>query len=98
MSSQKFVTLSRTKDKMPLVGFGCWKVDPADAEETIYNAIKSGYRLIDGAADYGNEVEVGRGINKAINEGIVKREDIFGKLFSYKIIHNIHSDAFYSCY
>ncbi|KAH8555651.1 xylose reductase [Umbelopsis sp. PMI_123] len=71
------LTLNRTGDKMPLVGFGCWKVANKDAEDTIYTAIKSGYRLIDGAADYGNEVEVGRGINKAISEGIVKREELF---------------------
>ncbi|CAM0137140.1 hypothetical protein VKS41_008304 [Umbelopsis sp. WA50703] len=71
------LTLNRTGDKMPIVGFGCWKVANEDAENTIYTAIKNGYRTIDGAADYGNEVEVGRGINKAIKEGIVKREDIF---------------------
>jgi len=79
MTAQTYATLNRTGDKMPLVGFGCWKVSPEDAEATIYNAIKSGYRLIDGAADYGNEVEVGRGINKAIKEGIVTREEVFGK-------------------
>ncbi|KAI9494778.1 4-dihydromethyltrisporate dehydrogenase [Zychaea mexicana] len=71
------LVLNRTGDKMPLVGFGCWKVDPQDAEDTIYNAIKAGVRLIDGAGDYGNEIEVGRGINKAINEGVVKREELF---------------------
>ncbi|CDS12710.1 hypothetical protein LRAMOSA04896 [Lichtheimia ramosa] len=71
------LTLNRTGDKMPLVGFGCWKVSPEDAENTIYNAIKAGVRLIDGAGDYGNEVEVGRGINKAIKEGVVKREELF---------------------
>jgi D-xylose reductase len=80
MTTETYVTLNRTNDKMPLVGFGCWKVSPEDAENTIYNAIKTGYRLIDGAADYGNEVEVGRGIGRAIKEGIVTREDIFGKL------------------
>ena len=73
------LTLNRTGDKMPFVGFGCWKVAKSDAENTIYTAIKNGYRLIDGAADYGNEVEVGRGINKAISEGIVKREELFSK-------------------
>ncbi|KAI7860167.1 xylose reductase [Circinella umbellata] len=77
MTQEQHIVLNRTGQKMPLCGFGCWKVDPADAEETIYNAIKAGVRLIDGAGDYGNEVEVGRGINKAIKEGIVKREDLF---------------------
>lgn len=77
--TQTFIELNRTGDKMPLVGYGCWKVDNKDCEETIYTAIKNGYRLIDGAAAYENEVEVGRGIKKAIQEGIVKREDLFGK-------------------
>lgn len=39
-----YVTLDRTGDKMPMVGFGTWKVTDADAENTIYNAIKAGYR------------------------------------------------------
>jgi len=34
---------------MPLVGFGLWKVDNAVAADTVYNAIKEGYRLFDGA-------------------------------------------------
>lgn len=34
---------------MPLVGFGLWKVDNATAADTVYNAIKAGYRLFDGA-------------------------------------------------
>ncbi|KAI7898148.1 4-dihydromethyltrisporate dehydrogenase [Cokeromyces recurvatus] len=72
-----YVELNRTGDKMPLRGFGCWKIDKKDAEDTIYKAIKVGYRLFDGACDYGNEAECGRGINKAIKEGLVKREDLF---------------------
>jgi D-xylose reductase len=75
--STDYLTLNRTGDKMPIRGFGCWKIDTKDCEETVFQAIKSGYRLFDGACDYGNEVEVGRGINKAINEGLVKREDLF---------------------
>ncbi|ORX59032.1 4-dihydromethyltrisporate dehydrogenase [Hesseltinella vesiculosa] len=70
------IELNRTGDKMPIVGFGCWKVEK-DCADTIYNAIKAGYRLIDGAAAYENEVEVGQGIARAIQEGIVKREDLF---------------------
>jgi hypothetical protein len=34
---------------MPQVGFGLWKVDNAIAADTVYNAIKLGYRLFDGA-------------------------------------------------
>lgn len=35
--------------EMPQVGFGLWKVDNAIAADTVYNAIKVGYRLFDGA-------------------------------------------------
>lgn len=35
--------------EMPLVGFGLWKVDNAVCADTVYNAIKAGYRLLDGA-------------------------------------------------
>ena len=44
--------------------------------QTVYNAIKSGYRLFDGAADYGNEKEAGEGIARAIKDGLVTREDV----------------------
>lgn len=35
--------------EMPQVGFGLWKVDNAVCADTVYNAIKAGYRLFDGA-------------------------------------------------
>ncbi|KAJ4290659.1 D-xylose reductase [Collariella sp. IMI 366227] len=63
--------------EMPQVGFGLWKVDNAVCADVVYNAIKTGYRLLDGAADYGNEVECGKGVARAIAEGIVKREELF---------------------
>jgi D-xylose reductase len=62
---------------MPQVGFGLWKVDNAVAADTVYEAIKAGYRLFDGACDYGNEVECGQGIARAIADGLVKREELF---------------------
>jgi D-xylose reductase len=42
----------------------------------VYNAIQAGYRLLDGAADYGNEKEAGEGVRRALKEGLVKREDL----------------------
>lgn len=62
---------------MPLLGLGLWKISKDVCAETVFNAIKAGYRLLDGACDYGNEKEVGEGIKRAITEGIVKREDLF---------------------
>ncbi|GME79597.1 unnamed protein product [Ambrosiozyma monospora] len=61
---------------IPQIGFGCWKVDNATCAQQIYDAIKVGYRLFDGAQDYGNEKEVGQGIKKAIADGLVKREEL----------------------
>ncbi|KAG8728876.1 NAD(P)H-dependent D-xylose reductase (XR) [Ceratobasidium sp. 428] len=71
------ITLKRTGQKMPLVGFGLWKVTKSTCADTVYNAIKSGYRLLDGAGDYGNEKQAGEGVARAIKDGLVKREDLF---------------------
>lgn len=62
---------------MPLVGFGLWKVNNDTCADTVYNAIKTGYRLFDGACDYGNEKEAGEGVARAIKDGLVKREELF---------------------
>lgn len=71
------ITLKRTGQKMPLVGFGLWKVNKDTCADTVYNAIRAGYRLFDAAADYGNEKQAGEGLRRALQEGIVKREEIF---------------------
>ncbi|KAJ5084812.1 NAD(P)H-dependent D-xylose reductase xyl1 [Penicillium alfredii] len=62
---------------MPLVDFGLWKVSNDTCADQVYNAIKAGYRCFDGACDYGNEVEAGQGVARAINEGLVTREELF---------------------
>jgi len=61
-------------NEIPQVGFGLWKVE--HTADVVYNAIKAGYRLLDGAFDYGNEKEAGAGVKRAIDEGVVKREDL----------------------
>ena len=45
--------------------------------EAVETAIKAGYRLIDTASAYRNHKEVGAAIKKCIDEGVVKREDLF---------------------
>ena len=74
--SNKYVTLNNGI-KMPIIGLGTWTFTNEEAEEAVYIAIKNGYRLIDTAQYYGDEIGVGKGVRKAIDEGIVKREDIF---------------------
>ena len=54
---------------LPSVGFGFWKVEKASAAEVAQQAIAAGYRHLDCACDYGNEVEVGLGIAQAIASG-----------------------------
>jgi D-xylose reductase len=74
--------------EMPQVGFGLWKVDTKVASDVVYNAIKAGYRLFDGACDYGNEKECGEGVARAIKEGIVKREELFIVSKLWNTFHN----------
>jgi len=64
-------------DAMPCIGLGCWKIPKNDCANVVYEAIKMGYRCIDEASDYGNEIECGLGIQKALTESVVKREDLW---------------------
>ena len=59
----------------PLIGLGTCRI--SNVEEVVYQSIKDGVRLIDTAMRYDNEEEVGKGIKRAIDENIVKREDLF---------------------
>ena len=63
--------------EMPILGIGTYTLSSQQAENSVYWALRDGYRLIDTARIYGNEDGVGRGIQRAIDEGIVKREEIF---------------------
>lgn len=63
--------------EMPILGLGTFNLNNTQAENSTYWALKAGHRLIDTASAYNNEAAVGRGIKRAIDEGIVKREEIF---------------------
>jgi len=62
---------------MPSVGLGLWKVDPLSAGELVYEAISVGYRHLDSACDYGNEAEVGKGIERVLASNVCHREDLW---------------------
>ncbi|WP_058304191.1 aldo/keto reductase [Gorillibacterium timonense] len=60
--------------EMPVLGFGVFQIaDQSQCEQSVYNAISTGYRLIDTAASYLNEEAVGR----AIKRGGVARDELF---------------------
>lgn len=62
---------------MPIIGIGTYRLSTSQAEESVYNALKVGMRLIDTADIYGNETGVGRGIQRAMQDFGIKREEIF---------------------
>ena len=59
--------------ELPALGLGVFQSPPAETAAAVEVAIRTGYRLIDTAAAYGNEREVGEGIRRAD----VSRSEIF---------------------
>lgn len=60
--------------EMPILGFGVFQIpDQTECEKAVIDAIQTGYRLIDTASSYGNEVAVGNAIKKSG----VPREELF---------------------
>ena len=72
--------------EIPPIGLGTWEITGPPAKEAVLNALECGYRLIDTAKIYGNEVEVG----KAIAESNIPREAIF---VTTKIWNAQHDDV-----
>ncbi|GLV32462.1 uncharacterized protein CBL_00828 [Carabus blaptoides fortunei] len=72
----------------PIIGLGTYKSNPGEVEQAIKDAIEVGYRHFDCAYMYGNESEVGAAIREKINDGTVKREDIF---VTSKLWNTFHS-------
>ena len=73
----KYATLN-TGANMPLEGFGVFQIpNAAECERVVYDAIKTGYRLLDTAAAYMNEEALGKAVKRAIGDGLVTREELF---------------------
>jgi diketogulonate reductase-like aldo/keto reductase/flavodoxin len=62
---------------MPINGLGTYSLHGETCVNSVKSALSSGVRLIDTASAYGNEKEVGQAIREAIDEGIIRREDVF---------------------
>ncbi len=68
----EYITLNNGL-KCPVIGIGTFMLSPSDAENSVREALKMGYSLVDTANAYVNERAVGRGIKKSG----AKREDVF---------------------
>jgi diketogulonate reductase-like aldo/keto reductase len=58
---------------MPALGFGVFQTPPEVTADAVYTALRTGYRLIDTAAAYGNERQVG----EAIRRSGLARDEVF---------------------
>ncbi|XP_028548917.1 aldo-keto reductase family 4 member C10-like isoform X1 [Dendrobium catenatum] len=82
-----------TGAKIPAIGLGTWQSEGDICIEAVTAALKAGYRHIDCAHLYGNEVEVGKALAEAFDGGL-RREDLFltSKLYfpsnSYRRVEN----------
>ena len=69
-----------TGQEIPCMGMGTFGSDrftPEQVSKAVGGALRSGYRLFDCAAIYGNEALIGRVFKEAFDEGVVQREDLF---------------------
>lgn len=71
-SDQTHATLANGVS-MPLLAAGTWQYNDTIAESTVVEALKAGFKHIDTAHDYENQVGVGKGLNASGK----KREDVF---------------------
>ncbi len=77
MKMQKSVILNN-EVMMPSIGYGVFRMtNPEECKNSVVQAIKAGYRLIDTAAAYENETAVGNAIRRVTAEKIVLREELF---------------------
>ena len=59
--------------RLPLLGFGTWRLEGDTARDCVQEALQAGYRHLDTATIYGNEIEVGEGLRAAG----VPRDEVF---------------------
>jgi diketogulonate reductase-like aldo/keto reductase len=74
MRAETMIVLGGTEDmnvtlnngvEMPALGFGVFQTPPDVTTDAVHTALETGYRLIDTAAAYGNEREVGEGLRRS---------------------------------
>jgi 2,5-diketo-D-gluconate reductase A len=85
MSTQPTISLN-DGNVIPQLGFGVWQVPNEEAAKVVGTAISTGYRSIDTAAIYGNEI----GVGKAIAASAVRRTQLF---VTTKLWNDHHTNA-----
>jgi 2,5-diketo-D-gluconate reductase A len=85
MSTQPTISLN-DGNVIPQLGFGVWQVPNEEAAKVVGTAISTGYRSIDTAAIYGNEI----GVGKAIAASPVHRGELF---ITTKLWNDQHTNA-----
>lgn len=75
-------------DQMPILGLGTWKSEPGDAYKAVKEALHLGYRHIDCAFIYGNEVEIGQAFFESFKEGVVSRDQMW---ITSKLWNDVHA-------
>jgi methylglyoxal/glyoxal reductase len=73
MIQKQITTTLNNGIQMPLLGLGVYDMYQKDAEQAVLWALETGYRLIDTAAMYENEVEIGN----AVRESGIARNELF---------------------
>ena len=77
-----------TGEEIPGMGIGTFGSDRVSAEEVsnaVAGALRSGYRMFDCAACYGNEDQIGKVFQAAFDEGVVERKELF---IMSKVLHH----------
>jgi 2,5-diketo-D-gluconate reductase A len=74
--AQTFLTLNNGV-QIPQLGLGTWRTPVEVAGESVRNALKDGYRLIDTAAIYENETGVGEGLAQGLQNVGLARDQVF---------------------
>ncbi len=75
-------------DQLPQLGLGTWKSKPGEVYQAVKTALEIGYRHIDCAFIYGNEVEIGQAFTDSFNEGVLQREELW---VTSKLWNNSHA-------
>ena len=62
---------------LPSLGLGFWKIANQETPSVVYSAIETGYRHLDCACDYGNEAQVGEGLERAFQKNLCRRDELW---------------------